>query len=110
MKKSSKKSAKKKIDSKAQLQHALDRSKSYLAMHGVFLMFVLAGASIGYALYKGKTYLSPVRDEVKYQELTATSYSKIDYNLVTKLSEALQDTDVKVTGELQPDRKNPFSE
>lgn len=110
MKKSTKKSAKKKLDSKAQLLHMLDKSKAYLALHGVFFMFVLAGASIGYALYKGKTYLSPVRDEIKYQELSTSAYSKIDYNLVTKLSEALQDTDVKVTSDLDPGRNNPFSE
>lgn len=108
--KKQKKAQKKKINSKEQLAHIISIAKQILAAHGVFIMFLLAGASIGFALYKGKTYLEPVRDDAKYQELTAKGYSKIDYNLVNKLSEALNDTDITVSQSKDPNRKNPFSE
>ncbi len=82
-----------------------------LSAHGVFIMFLIAGASIGFALYNSRTYLNPVRDEVKYQELSSSNnYNKIDYTIVTKLSEALNDIDVKASQAIDPDRKNPFSE
>jgi hypothetical protein len=108
--KKNKKIQKQKVTSKEQLQHAAEKTKALFAAHGVFIMFLLAGTSIGYALYKGKTYLTPIRDENKYQELSAQSYSKIDYALVNKLSEALSDKQVTVTSSNNPTRSNPFSE
>lgn len=110
MKISAKKNNKKKVDSKARMLHVVEKSKVFLGVHGVFLMCLLAGVSIGFALYKGKTYLSPSRDEAKYQELSSKTYSKIDYNLVTKLSQALSDQDVTISQNKDPNRSNPFSE
>ncbi len=108
--KKNKKTRKNSVNSKEQLQHVAERAKAIFAVHGVFIMFLLAGASIGFALYKGKTYLEPTRDEAKYQESTAKSYSKIEYALVEKLSEALKDTGATATQNKDPNRSNPFSE
>ena len=85
------KTTKQKISSKEQLLRTLDRLRVVAAVHGVLIMFMIAGGSIGYALYRSKGYLNPGRDEAKYQELSAGSnYSSIDYKLVTKLQEVLK--------------------
>ncbi len=108
--KKNKKTPKNSVNSKEQLQHIAEKARAIFAVHGVFIMFLLAGASIGFALYKGKAYLEPTRDEAKYQESTAKTYSKIDYALVEKLSEALKDTGATATQNKDPNRSNPFSE
>lgn len=105
-----KKAKKNSVNSKEQLQLLANKIKAIFAAHGAFIMFLLAGTSIGYALYKGKTYLDPARDETKYSELTAKSFNKIDYALVEKLSEALQDKNATVSQNKDPNRSNPFSE
>lgn len=111
MKKKSSKLHQNKKSTKDQLLGATYKLRGILSVHGVFIMFIIAGASIGFALYKSRTYLNPVRDEAKYQELSsANNYSKIDYSLVTKLSQALKDIDVKASQDIDPNRKNPFSE
>lgn len=110
-KKPSNKSKKTKVSSKEQLQGLIARTKSVLAGHGVFVMIVIAGLSIGYALYKSRTYLNPYRDEAKYTELTNNNkFSKIDYKLVEKLSEVLNDAEITVSQNITPGRENPFSE
>jgi hypothetical protein len=105
-----KKAKKSSINSREQLQLIAEKIKVIFAAHGAFIMFLLAGTSIGYALLKGKTYLDPARDEAKYSELTAKSFNKIDYTLVDKLSEALQDKNATVSQNKDPNRSNPFSE
>lgn len=108
--KSIKKHATKKT-SKEQVMLLADKLRQTFALHGVFIMVLIAGGSLGYALYKAQTYLNPVRNEARYQELTANNtYSKIDYTIVTKLSEALEDIDVQANKNIDPTRKNPFSE
>ena len=111
MKKKSTKSQHNAPSKKEQLTALFNRVRKMLVAHGVFVMFVIAGLSIGFALYKSSGYINPPRDEAKYKELSAnTTYSKIDYSLVQKLSESLNDPDVKVTQNIAPGRKNPFSE
>ena len=111
MKKKSKAVKKQHVSLKEQLTHAVKSTQAKLTGHGVFIMFVIAGAAIGFALYRSSTYLNPNRNENHYQEVSANnSYSKIDYTLVDKLQDALNDTDVTVNPELAPNRSNPFSE
>lgn len=111
MKKKSSKKLTPKKSPKEQLMVYTDKLKATIADHGVFLMFIIAGLSIGFSLYKARTYLNPIRDETKYSELTANNnYSKIDYNIVSKLSAALEDTDVQANKNIDPKRSNPFSE
>jgi predicted Zn-dependent protease len=105
------KQIKNKRSSKEQLDTVLYKLRSIFAAHGVFIMFVIAGSAIGFALYKSRTYLNPVRNEDKYQELSSkNNFSKIDYTIVDKLSDALKDIDVKASQAIDPNRKNPFSE
>jgi len=111
MKKKTAKLQKNKKSSKDQLTTLVYKLRVVFKAHGVFIMFLIAGASIGFALYNSRTYLNPIRDEAKYQELSSSNnYNKIDYTLVTKLSEALNDIDVKASQAIDPNRKNPFSE
>ncbi|MEI7632470.1 MAG: hypothetical protein WCJ60_04075 [bacterium] len=90
---------------------AFDGILNVLKVHGVLVMFLIAGAAIGFSLVRSQDYLDPARDEAKYNELSSgMSYKKIDYNLVKKLKSALEDTDVSVSQSLAPDRSNPFNE
>jgi hypothetical protein len=110
-KKSTTKSKKQKVSSKEQLQGIAQSAQKILAGHGVFVMIVVAGLSIGFALYKSRSYLNPYRDEAKYSELSVkNNYSKIDYTLVEKLSEVLTDAEITVSQDIAPGRENPFSE
>lgn len=111
MKKKNKITKKQNESTKSKVLHVVAKLKQKVLTHGVLIMFTIAGGSIGYALYRSKGYLNPGRDEAKYQELSSSlNYSKIDYKLVEKLQEALNDTDVTVTQNLAPNRSNPFSE
>ena len=108
-----KKSTKKisKTSSKEQLKSSIDNAKNLLSAHGILCMFIVAGIAIGLALYRSNIYLNPSRDEVKYDELTAgVNFNKIDYKLVERLSQALNDANVTVTQSTVPGRNNPFSE
>lgn len=110
MKKIPKKQLKKKTSSKEQLQQVAEHIRGLLASHGTLTMFIIAGAAIGYALYNSTSYLSPQRNESKYEELSTKTYKKIDYELVTRLSQALNDIDVTISQNKNPERSNPFSE
>lgn len=111
MKKKNNKSSKQKKPTIALLLVYVKKLIKMVRAHGIFIMFLIAGGAIGFALLRSQAYLNPPRDEAKYQELSAgVSYSKIDYTLVNKLQAALKDTDVTVTQNLAPNRNNPFSE
>lgn len=111
MKKLSKKAKSSKKSLKETAALAFAKIRDNFAAHSVVVMFVLAGIAIGYSLLKSKQYLNPERDENKYSEVSAKSnYSKIDYKLVKKLQDSLDDSDIQVTQNLSPNRKNPFSE
>ena len=99
-------------------QNLLVQLKKYLTMvghvlnkHSVVVIFIVAGATIGYSLVRSQGYLNPLRDETRYTEASGKNvYNKIDYALVTKLQKSLNDIDIQVRQSLSPDRKNPFSE
>jgi len=109
--KKSKAAKKQKTNYKDVLKHAVHTAQAKLAGHGVFVLFLLAGAAIGFSLLRSRAYLNPVRDDNHYQEVvSSTNYSTIDLKLVNKLTDALNDTDVTVSPSLAPNRSNPFSE
>lgn len=100
-----------KIPLKEQFRHVISGIQSKLAGHGVFIIIVFAGIAIGVSLLRSRAYLNPGRDEAHYQEVTtSTTISSVDLKLVSKLQDALDDTDVTVSPELAPNRSNPFSE
>lgn len=100
-----------KVSTKARLRAVTSRVSSLFAGHGVVIMFVIAGGTIGFALVRARSYLNPVRDESRYTEASAkNNYSKIDYTLVNKLEASLDRAPIDVTQSLAPNRKNPFSE
>ncbi len=106
------KAAKKpKVSLKDQFKHTLNNAQSRLAGHGVFILFVFAGAAIGFSLLRSRAYLNPSRSESHYAEVTgSTVISNVDTKLVNKLQDALADTDITVNPQLAPNRSNPFSE
>jgi len=100
-----------KTDPKAEIQRLIRKTTETFAAHGVVIMFVVAGAMIGAALVRSRSYLSPNRDESRYTEASGkNNYSKIDYKLVKKLEASLQKAPIDVTQSLAPNRNNPFSE
>lgn len=109
--KKNKAAKKQKTTLKEQFKHISSTVQTRLAGHGVFIIIVLAGGAIGLSLLRSRAYLNPARDETHYQEVTAsTNISSVDLKLVSKLQDALNDTDVTVSPELAPNRSNPFSE
>ena len=106
-----KKSKAPKTSSKEQLSQLLSRMTAVLAAHGVLIMFLLAGVTIGFALVRARGYLNPTRDEAAYTNATShNNYSKIDYKLVNKLEASLNRAPINVGQSLSPNRSNPFSE
>ena len=105
-----KKSKVPKVSSKEQLSARLSKVTGLLAGHGVVIMFIVAGATIGFALIKAHSYLNPSRDEGRYTDASGhNNYSKIDYKLVNKLEASLNRAPIKVTTSTS-NRSNPFNE
>ena len=100
-----------KKDSKEQLRKLASKVTELFAVHGVVIIFIVAGSTIGMALIRARAYLEPVRDETRYTEESGkNNYSKIDYKLVEKLENSLVKAPVDVNQNLAPNRNNPFSE
>ncbi len=111
MAKKSKKPKAAKVSTKAQLRAVTTRARTVFAGHGVVIMFLIAGGSIGFALVRARSYLNPARDEERFTAATSKNkYSKIDYTLVNKLELSLNRAPIDVSQSLAPNRKNPFSE
>jgi hypothetical protein len=100
-----------KVDSKEALRKYIAKATELFAVHGVVIIFIVAGATIGMALVRARAYLEPARDENRYTEESAkNNYSKIDYKLVEKLENSLVKAPVDVNQNVDPNRNNPFSE
>ena len=95
----------------AQLRELFARVSALFDGHGVLIMFVIAGAIIGFSLVRARGYLNPERDETRFSEGTAkNNFGSVDYTLVTRLQESLKDGNVTVTQSTDPNRKSPFDE
>ena len=106
-----KKVNKPKADPKEQIRELLGRLSALFSTHGILIMFVIAGAVIGYSLVRARGYLNPERDEARYSEGTAkNNFGSVDYSLVTRLQESLKDANISVTQNTDPNRKSPFNE
>lgn len=111
VKNKSKKAKKSQQQSSAQLRQIVMQATQLFASHGVLIMFLVAGATIGFSLVRARSYLNPSRDEDRYNDnISHITYSKIDYTLVNRLEASLNRAPINVGQSLAPNRKNPFTE
>ncbi len=77
----------------------------------ILILLAVAGA-IGYTTVSSQSYLSPVRDEVTYEEkrTSVSSFQPIDYTFAETLRQSISDVEVEVGQSLPGNRTNPFVE
>lgn len=101
-------------DLKAQLETFTKKFESIIAFvsnHTVFVFFLIASLAVLGALLQSRSYLTPSRDETKYNEgISAIQYKTIDKDALDSLNSTDDDTEIEVNPSLVPDRNNPFAE
>ncbi|MFT4532140.1 MAG: hypothetical protein ACI9T8_000150 [Candidatus Saccharimonadales bacterium] len=84
---------------------------SFVTKYRFTAAIAIAAASVIAAILTSGTYLSPPRNDLRYEEeKIKINYSSIDLEVVEKLSATQEDATIEVNGSLVPSRSNPFEE
>jgi hypothetical protein len=82
-----------------------------LTKHRFVLIFVILGAAISFALLRTQNYIDIPRNETRYNEGVLTiNYKEIDTETIKSFQEKIDDGNVSVDSQYDPDRDNPFIE
>jgi hypothetical protein len=79
--------------------------------HRTFIVFVIIGSAITFALLRTRNFIDIPRNETTYNEARLQiKYKSIDEELLGSFSQAESDQSVEVDSQFNPDREDPFSE
>lgn len=85
------------------------KSVLILTQHRFVLIFVILGAAISLALFRTQSYIDIPRNEDRFVEGKLTiNYKEIDTKTLESFRSKLNDQNIQVDSQFDPNRSNPF--
>jgi hypothetical protein len=106
-----KKPNKKQQPSVKKYKDSIQRYSKIAFNHRTFIVFVIIGGAITFALLRTRNFIDIPRNETTYNEARLQiNYKSIDEELLSSFSQAESDQSVEVDSQFNPNRADPFSE